>query len=201
MPARSVFVHSTIFIIAVAISVAIFLSSLWAPRVKIEISADNIAAEAGYAYTTPTPIKARFPFEFPADNIGDLQASPLMLSENGMPIGPGHSLHDDIRAVGHGRYSDWEGSLYFSTRDNSDPRTNGRQYVASGRLQLWPSISMGVALVDFAVIVWLWRPLTTLLQQRFNVRLLELILVGVLAGISLYSVWMVANYLPWFIAR
>jgi hypothetical protein len=49
-------------------------------------------------------------------------------------------LHDDIRALGGGRYSHWigsdqgtpdgvlESSLYFSASDNSDPNENGRRY-------------------------------------------------------------------------
>jgi hypothetical protein len=57
------------------------------------------------------------------------QASPLILLENGVPFGVGHSSHADIEALGQGRYSHWRHTeLRFSTPDNSDPRANGRTY-------------------------------------------------------------------------
>jgi glycosyltransferase involved in cell wall biosynthesis len=49
--------------------------------------------------------------------------------ENDKRLAPGACLHDDIRVYGAGRYSLWHSDLYFSTSDNSDPRTNGRSYV------------------------------------------------------------------------
>jgi len=33
-----------------------------------------------------------------------------------------------VRQLGGGRYSVWGNFLYFSSSDNSDPRTNGRVY-------------------------------------------------------------------------
>jgi len=54
--------------------------------------------------------------------------SRLQLYEDKRPIGPPHSLHDDIRTLGGGRFSHWANHLYFSTPDGSDPRSNGRTY-------------------------------------------------------------------------
>ncbi|HVY88307.1 MAG TPA: hypothetical protein VG942_05525 [Hyphomonadaceae bacterium] len=53
--------------------------------------------------------------------------------EDGRELGPADSLHDDIRKIGMGRYSDWTdgksgATIYFSASDNSDPNTNGRSY-------------------------------------------------------------------------
>jgi predicted O-methyltransferase YrrM len=58
--------------------------------------------------------------------------------ENGIDLGPGESLHDDIRDRGGGRFSFFPAvdpllrervpALYFSTSDNTDPRTNSRRY-------------------------------------------------------------------------
>lgn len=63
---------------------------------------------------------------------GDSESSPqesnLLLFENGTQLGPAHSTHSDIRSKGAGAYSHWGGALYFSTSDNTDPRTNGRSY-------------------------------------------------------------------------
>jgi FkbM family methyltransferase len=51
-----------------------------------------------------------------------------LLLEDDRVLGPPHSLHEDIRVTGNGRYSHWGSRLYFSTSDNSDPNTNGRTY-------------------------------------------------------------------------
>ncbi len=63
---------------------------------------------------------------------GDSQSSPtsstLKIYENGKELGPAHSSHKEIRSIGNGRFSHWENELYFSSSDNSDPRTNGRRY-------------------------------------------------------------------------
>ncbi len=55
--------------------------------------------------------------------------SMLTLWEDGRPLGPARSVHARIREKGRGRFSHWtRETLYFSTSDNSDPRTNGRRY-------------------------------------------------------------------------
>ena len=56
-------------------------------------------------------------------------ASCVTLFEDEVPLGPGHAMHDRIRALGAGRYSHWGGTLFFAASDGSDPRSNGRRYV------------------------------------------------------------------------
>jgi MoaA/NifB/PqqE/SkfB family radical SAM enzyme len=58
----------------------------------------------------------------------DVAVSPLRLFEDEYPLGPAHATHQDVRTVGGGRYSHWHGRLWFSSSDNSDPRSNGRRY-------------------------------------------------------------------------
>src|SRR4051795_10921500 len=62
------------------------------------------------------------------DNPDDPLASPLMLFENGIELGPPHTVHAEIRKNGRGRFSHWQHTLFFSSSDNSDPRVNGRDY-------------------------------------------------------------------------
>jgi SAM-dependent methyltransferase len=40
----------------------------------------------------------------------------------------GEASHEEIRTRGRGRYSFWHDHLYFSSSDNTDPRSNGRRY-------------------------------------------------------------------------
>jgi hypothetical protein len=54
--------------------------------------------------------------------------SPLTLYENEQPLGPAHSTTGEIKDRGGGRYLHLPTVVYFSTSDNTDPRTNGRQY-------------------------------------------------------------------------
>lgn len=55
-------------------------------------------------------------------------ASRLCLIEDDRSLGPRHSQHGTIEREGGGRYSHWKGKVFFSTRDGSDPDTNGRAY-------------------------------------------------------------------------
>ncbi len=93
------------------------------------IDPKSIEHEQGYCYVAP--IKA--PCTPGSTKTGNL--SPLVLYEDGKQLGPANAGHGTIREVGKGAYSHWSGTgkpddqqLYFSTSDNSDPRTNGRTY-------------------------------------------------------------------------
>ncbi len=47
--------------------------------------------------------------------------SPLLLFEDGRPLGPPHAAHEAIRTTGRGLYSHWGAWLHFSTSDNAPP--------------------------------------------------------------------------------
>lgn len=55
----------------------------------------------------------------------------LSIAENGLPLGPAESLHDDIRRLGRGRFSIWRDCVYFSSSDGSDCNGNSRSYIIS----------------------------------------------------------------------
>ena len=65
---------------------------------------------------------------YPSDSADRPDISKLRMFEDGKRIGPAHSVHQSIFEQGDGRYSNWNGTLFFSSSDNSDPRTNGRTY-------------------------------------------------------------------------
>jgi len=66
-----------------------------------------------------------------ADDRDNYYGSPVQLYEDDRPLGPPHSPHTDIIALGRGRYSHWKPQgMVFSSSDNSNPNTNGRQYWA-----------------------------------------------------------------------
>jgi hypothetical protein len=83
--------------------------------------------EIGYSHSAPGK------FRTPPDTMKAPTISKLRIFENGIELGPAHSLHADVRNFGRGRFSHWRGSdgsvsLYFSASDNTDPKTNGRMY-------------------------------------------------------------------------
>lgn len=79
--------------------------------------------QEGYAWVTKVP--AGFG---PGDTPNTPTASRLVLYEDGRELGPSHAQHETIRQIGGGAYSHWHNTLYFSTSDRSDPRTNRRNY-------------------------------------------------------------------------
>ena len=86
-----------------------------AERVRL----DDIRRETGHCYVAPVPSHLRSDIE---------STSRLVVLEDGSPLRLPHSLHDDIRHKGGGRYSHWGATVMFSASDSSDPRTNGRVY-------------------------------------------------------------------------
>ena len=84
------------------------------------VEVNGIISEQGYCY------RAQVKCDIPGDNTSK---SSVTVWENDFQIGPAHQPHKNIRESGGGRFSYWsQGNLYFSTKDNSDPRTNGRKY-------------------------------------------------------------------------
>ena len=66
-----------------------------------------------------------------ADDSNHERRSTVVVLEDGKPLGKAHSVHDDIRKLGGGRYSHWGLYMMFSTSDGTDPRTNGRKYTVA----------------------------------------------------------------------
>ncbi|MGE3683825.1 MAG: hypothetical protein AB7G93_19070 [Bdellovibrionales bacterium] len=77
------------------------------------------------------------------DSISSPTSSNVVLFENGTKLGSGHSQHADIRAKNGGRFSHWGQSLYFSSSDGTDPRTNGRRYSWGVRGSTCPTMICG----------------------------------------------------------
>jgi len=68
------------------------------------------------------------PANVPSDEPNRVGRSRLALLEDDVPLGPAHQGHQAIRRSGGGRYSHWQGKVFFSTSDGSDPNGNGRSY-------------------------------------------------------------------------
>jgi len=100
----------------------------------------------------------------------DLGLSPAVVYENGIPLSSPNSLHQTIKDDGNGGYSVWNGNLYFSSSDNSDPRTNGRKYELEWPHPLRPVLQwiayMG-GILGLAMLVFRERLMRTI-RSRLN---------------------------------
>lgn len=96
---------------------------------RIDVPRERIEADGGYAYTilldrswAPGRLIAQ------ADSDAEPAASSLVLREDGLDISRPHARVEDVRALGEGRLAHRGKRVHFATRDNSDPRENGRRY-------------------------------------------------------------------------
>jgi hypothetical protein len=85
----------------------------------------RIVSDSGFGFRAPGPRRMI------SDQDG---SSMLILLEDDLPLAAPHTVHDEIRRLGRGRYSHWGRCIYFSTSDNTDPRNNGRVYKLAQRM-------------------------------------------------------------------
>jgi hypothetical protein len=90
------------------------------PQQRITLQMQNVVSAEDNLYILPLGIDWMSHY--------DLGLSPAVVYENHIPLKWANSQHQTIREVGNGHYSVWEGHLYFSSSDNTDPRINGRVY-------------------------------------------------------------------------
>jgi hypothetical protein len=105
-------------------------------RFTREISVTAIRPESGFAYGIDISAFKEGPLLGRGDSNSARTVSTTVLREDANRLGPAHSLHQEIRDLGGGRFSHWGEGLVFSTSDNSDPRTNNRKYVVDISLYL-----------------------------------------------------------------
>ena len=97
-------------------------------EVAFEINATEIRHLDGNVYEVSMKRRLDWPWQPISDNPYSPRRSSLTLFENDRLSGRSHSPHEQIELTGGGDYAHWGNSLFFSTTDNTDPRTNGRRY-------------------------------------------------------------------------
>ena len=93
---------------------------------RFQRSFTRLPGTNGHAFVANVPNWARKL----ADDNDNPERSPLVVYEDGKPLGPGHALHADIVIHGGGRFSHWKEVVVFSSSDGSDPNDNRREYWA-----------------------------------------------------------------------
>lgn len=90
----------------------------------LDLAPASVELQSGHAYWV------RLPDEWlpVASDQSDPQRSTVVVEEDGVALAPGNVPLATVQTVGRGSYLHWGGWLYFSSSDNTDPRSNGRQY-------------------------------------------------------------------------
>lgn len=119
--------------------------------VRGSLTPDRVTHEKGHAYVVDLPRRHLGILTPSGDGLDGRGRSDLELHEDGARLDRAHSVHDQIRRKGEGRFSHWNHALYFSATDNSDPRTNGRSYAVRYRVFL-DSVALTVVLFGCFVV-------------------------------------------------
>ncbi len=167
-----------------ACNVAVLLAALFPGSVRTSLAADRIAAEQGRAYVVGLPFKDSAFFTVSTDGSGSGSRSRLVLRENGTPLGPSHAPHSVVREQGGGAYSHWRNELWFSTSDGSDPRGNGKTYIASAKRELQFPVLAGLAALDVISIWFARRGLARTTRRLFGRRIRPVLLAIALTALA-----------------
>ena len=101
-----------------------YFSSIDRLQVELALDPDRVMPDGGVAWKIDLS-----DFPIAGDSHSNLNQSKVVVLEDGKKLGPPHTLHETIRQNGMGAYSHWGTYLYFSSSDNTDPRSNGRAYI------------------------------------------------------------------------
>lgn len=96
------------------------------PRVALSLDPAAIQAERGHAFAVEFDHSPGSTFLNPRSRV--------VLTEDGRPMQMKFHVPNLVRSEGEGSWSHIPGRIIFSTPDGSDPRTNGRHYVAHSPL-------------------------------------------------------------------
>ena len=159
----------------------ILLGALWiffqAGFYMVERTLDPSALrhESGNAFVTDVPpIDWHGVLELKSDTPNGPRASAVTLYENGIPLGPAHTLHATIRSNGEGAYSHWSNELYLSSTDNTSPATNGRTYTLKTPLK--PTlVAQLIGISSLVLVILMTMRLVQIYRPLFSRRILVFI--------------------------
>ena len=123
-------IRGVIFIFSIIlffVSFRILLTDLPVRGVITKSSIQEMPGNPPGGHAFVVPMRSRY-LSLTADDAVHINWSRLHLWEGERELGPPHSQHEDIIALGHGRFSHWRQSLIFSSLDGSDPRDNDKVY-------------------------------------------------------------------------
>ena len=133
------------------------------------------------------------------DDLSNSARSTLVVREDGVALGPAHTLHEQIRAGGRGAFSHWGSALIFSSSDGTDPRTNGRLYTVEAPVQLRSEVISGALALFLICAVGLYvlqRARAPTARDRLSFHTLMLGVTILLAGIVWRDTYAMSSFDP-----
>ncbi len=121
------------------VALALWVAGARAPRSVAAVMPAAVASDGGHAFVFSPGFAPRWPYAAPSHPDDALAPGDAAVLEDGRPIGALDPAHAHIRERGGGLFNLWNGSLWFSPSDGTDPRTNGRSYRLIVRDRLAPS--------------------------------------------------------------
>jgi len=182
---------------------AMFLRGLERPAEWV-MQVDEIAHTDGLAWIVKVQDRVGWPWQALGGDQYDPFRSDLQLFEDGRRLGPHRAALEVIATSGGGAYTHWGKRLWFSTSDDSDPRSNGRAYRVTFTAQVAPTLlrrlaDAGSLLVAFGLVGALWvhrRVIASRLFERARTlsrRLPEVLLAAAIPTALASVAW---AYLP-----
>jgi hypothetical protein len=185
-----------VIISVLAANLALVAAEWLAPTVHKSIEPVKIHHLQGHEYKTLVvegwPIAAwKFPYEVRVDTDSRPTASTLILTEDGSELGPAHASKDAIIKKGEGSFLHDQNDLVFSASDNSDPRTNGRDYAVSSGVH----VNTGIVTLVFSISILMLGYLAVVKARTSGVSSERVALMASLGSVVLVHI---AFLLLWF---
>lgn len=152
------------------LALALWLAGLTHP-ISEEIMASEIKLEQGHSFRATIKDHVGWPWSLIGDQADKPPLSDLRMLEDSRALSPARAWHSEIRERGAGAFSHWRGHVFFSSSDNSDPRTNGRSYSFTANARIQPSIIHGLIYTGYALIAVTVMGLAVRFRQRVLVAL------------------------------
>lgn len=150
-PLLTAFLSDWLSRVLILAAIAAVLLALAGYQTNRTFAPEDIKAGEGHAYHVDLGVSNILLLPRAID--GWSAARPM---EDGRPLGPKAKRLNQISELGSGHYRQIGPVLHFSTRDNSDPRENGRVYSADLRLH---GKAWFAALIGLAAILAVWMSL------------------------------------------
>jgi hypothetical protein len=167
---------------------------LAAPDKVATIDPASISKDQGFAYTLRLRSDSAMALWVlaPGDDLEAQHRSLLELFEDGRPLREAHARHENIRALGGGRYSHWHRILLFSSTDGTSPPTAAHTYSYRAPQSIAPWLRGLALLCAFFILFRLRRSLLAALVSPELHRLVVLLSMAAaltVTALTAYSLW------------
>lgn len=166
------------WLIALAIVIAAFLFRF---DVERDLSRLTIAQHDGNRYYISIADILPSYLQLSGDTEGFPRQSEVSLFFDGKPLGPPHSLHEDIRLKGRGAYSHYKTALFFSSPDGSDPTTSPERYSIRAPIRLNGTVLFFLGLLGAVSAAQIVRRLQVNPRLNLATKIGALGLIGIIA--------------------